>query len=500
MGRGRIPRRKLLLALVDGVVLAALVIGAVVFRFVYAMGWERGLDYARGYVAANAHALSLAWVATLVMLYLCGLYELNRMNNPLWVVGTTVLAVALSMLLIAGIFYATFFSRLGPGILLGRGVLGLYSVTTFVTIVLLRLMYVTASERGLLARRALVIGSGREAALALALVRARPHSGLRVYGLIGLGEEPVGSFLEGFPVLGRVESLDDFVRLYDIETLLMAVPREREGALLCQLRPFRYRGVELVDFVSLHEELGSMIPIDHIDEEWLLRASLNNSRLHIRKLKGIMDLLIAVVGMTLFLPFGLIVAGLIKLDSRGPVFYCQRRLGRERKEFSLVKFRTMREGAEDETGPTWASEDDPRITRVGRLLRKYRIDEVPQLYNVLRGEMSLVGPRPERPVFVDRLRAEIPFYEERLMVRPGITGWAQVMYPYADDVEGAVRKLQYDIFYIKHMSFWLDVLILLRTIRIVLLGRERAARSGAAAAAAAAVAADGGIAHGRGAR
>jgi len=416
------------------------------------------------------------------MLYLCGLYDLNRMANPLWVVGSTVLAVALSILVIAGIFYATFFSKLGPGILLGRGVLGLYSVTTFVTIVLLRLMYVTASERGLLARRVLVIGNGPEAAAALALIRARPHCGLRVFGLISAGEEASGSFVEGCPVLGRVENLDDFVRLHDIEALIMATQREREGALLCQLRPFRYRGIELVDFVSLHEELGSMIPIDHIDEEWLLRASLNNSRLHIRKVKGVMDLLIAVAGIVLFLPLLLVAAVLIKLDSRGPVFYCQRRLGRERKEFSLVKLRTMREGAEDETGPTWATQDDPRVTRVGRWLRKYRIDEAPQLYNVLRGEMSLVGPRPERPVFVDQLRSKIPFYEERLMVRPGITGWAQVMYPYADDVAGAARKLQYDLFYIKHMSFWLDVLILLRTIRIVVLGRERAWRSETAVA------------------
>jgi exopolysaccharide biosynthesis polyprenyl glycosylphosphotransferase len=184
-----------------------------------------------------------------------------------------------------------------------------------------------------------------------------------------------------------------------------------------------------------------------------------------------MDVLLAVLGLVLTLPLFPLIALLIKRDSPGPVFYRQERLGKGGRIFRLIKFRSMRCDAESTTGPVWAGEHDPRVTRVGRVLRRARLDEVPQLINVLRGEMSVVGPRPERPAFVSQLQEKVPFYIHRLAMKPGVTGWAQVKYRYGSSVEDALEKLQYDLYYIKNLSVFLDLLILLQTVQIVLLGR-----------------------------
>jgi lipopolysaccharide/colanic/teichoic acid biosynthesis glycosyltransferase len=183
-----------------------------------------------------------------------------------------------------------------------------------------------------------------------------------------------------------------------------------------------------------------------------------------------MDLAVAVTGLVVtFIPC-LIAALLIRLDSPGPIFFRQRRSGLDGRIYTLIKFRTMRQDAEAQSGAVWAGRTDSRVTRIGRWFRKWRIDEIPQLINVLRGDMSLVGPRPERPEFIETLDNAIPFYKERLLVPPGITGWAQVKYPYAASIEAARRKLQYDLYYIKHMSFFLDTLILLRTFKTIIVG------------------------------
>jgi len=275
-------------------------------------------------------------------------------------------------------------------------------------------------------------------------------------------------------VLGTLDTLERFVDLYDIERLILAAGVDAEPVLLKQLRSFRYRGIELVDFVALNEEIAQEIPLDHIDDEWLFIASMNNSRFHIRRLKRLTDIFVSLVGLAVTSWLFPIVAFFIKIGSPGPVFYRQERLGRESVPFTIYKFRTMRQDAESVTGPVWAIEDDPRITPFGKFLRKSRIDEIPQLFNVLMGNMSLVGPRPEREVFIHKLSEKIPFYAERLLVPPGITGWAQVMYPYAASIEESRRKLQFDLYYIKHMSFFLDMYVLLKTSKTILFGHERA--------------------------
>ena len=246
------------------------------------------------------------------------------------------------------------------------------------------------------------------------------------------------------------------------------------------MRPLRYAGVSLLDYVSLHEQLAGSIPLGHIDDEWFLHAAAHGSAFHLRKLKRILDVAASLAGLVLSFPLSVLAALLVRLDSPGPIFYRQVRTGQNGAPFTLIKFRTMRRDAEAATGAVWAEKFDTRITRTGRFLRATRLDEIPQLLNVLRGEMSLVGPRPERPEFVATLTAQIPFYQERLLVPPGITGWAQIQYPYAASVEAARLKLQFDLYYIKHMSLALDLTILLKTVKTILVGMRHSADEPAA--------------------
>jgi len=455
------PRKQIMLAVVDGLCAAVAMVVAVTLR----LGADEGLVY----LQKNWSPISTAWSLYILSFYICGLYETESLQRTGRMLTAAVLAVLLGSVLTTSVFYATFSLALGRGIFLG------FAVFMFAVIVANRLFFIAANRRGFLAQRCLIIGTNGEARKTIELIHRHPHFGLRVLGLIHCGPERdrVGQFIDEYPVLGTLESLDKFVQLYDIERLILATPAEEEKELLKRLRAFRYRGLAIVDFVTLYEELAQEIPLAYINDEWLFLAALNNSRIHIRRLKRLTDVVVSLLGLIITAPLAGLAALLIKLTSPGPILYRQERLGRDSVPFTLYKFRTMIANAESETGPVWAMDNDPRITPVGKWLRKTRIDEIPQLINVLRGEMSLVGPRPERPVFVKKLSEKIPFYAERLLVPPGITGWAQVMAPYASSIEDTRRKLQYDLYYIKHMSFFLDAFILLKTFKTMIFGRER---------------------------
>jgi sugar transferase (PEP-CTERM system associated) len=237
------------------------------------------------------------------------------------------------------------------------------------------------------------------------------------------------------------------------------------------LLSLKNRGVQVQDGNDVYESITGKVPIESIRLSWLLFAPGSHASRLFLFYKRLVSVVISIIGLLITLPLLPFVALAIRLSSRGHVLYSQCRVGRDGVVFRCYKFRTMRSDAEADTGPTWAKDDDPRITRVGKFLRKTRIDEIPQLWNVLRGDMSLVGPRPERPEFVEGLNQEIPYYHLRHSVRPGITGWAQILYKYGSTVEDAKEKLRYDLYYIKNASVGLDLLILVHTIKIVLLGR-----------------------------
>lgn len=315
-------------------------------------------------------------------------------------------------------------------------------------------------------RRALVVGVGRAAEVIWQIIRQEAHGDYEIVGCVTSSEDEAPVF-GGAQVVGTAEELPQLVGSLGVSELIVthinAVPADIfQGVMACYAQ-----GVAIVPMPILYEQITGRVPIEHVGEHlWSLVLPFEGETLGFnvyQMLKRTLDIVLALTGLALYAPFLPLLALVIKLDSRGPVFYRQVRVGRGGAPFTIVKLRSMQHGAEDSSGPLWAASDDPRVTRVGGILRKTRLDEVPQLLNVLRGEMSIVGPRPERPVFVDLLASEIPFYRSRLVVKPGVTGWAQVRYPYGSSTEDALRKLQYDLYYIRHQSLLLDLLIMLKT-------------------------------------
>jgi sugar transferase (PEP-CTERM system associated) len=268
--------------------------------------------------------------------------------------------------------------------------------------------------------------------------------------------------------LGRVREL---ATQGPLSLIVLADSMERHPEMQSLLVDCKLRGVAVEDAIDSYERLAGKIWVEGLRPDWLIYS--RGFRQHAGALiaKRALDLAAAVALLVVAAPIMLLVAAAIRLESPGPALFAQDRVGRHGATFTLYKFRSMRQDAEAASGPVWAGEADSRITPLGRVLRKCRLDELPQVWNVLKGEMSFVGPRPERPYFVDLLKQQIPFYDLRHYVPPGITGWAQVKYPYGASIEDACQKLQYDLYYSKHMSFWFDVVILLKTIQVVLMGR-----------------------------
>ncbi len=426
--------------------------------------WLRLAEHAWEYLAENAWAMAASTVIFLTVFYAGGLYERQSLTRRDSSIRLPLITTAIGLVLIIVLFYARF------ELAIGRGILFTAAAFIFLFTCLVRQFYRAAVRQGLLSKNALVVGDGSEVEEVIRLVSRTPDSGLRILGIVSCQRLAAGQFIAGVPVVGTMDKLRELADAFGTETLVVATSMGREPAVLRILRPLRCAGVEVMDYVGLHEVLAQEIPIDHINEEWLMNAAMNSSVIHVRKLKRIMDVAVAGIGLVISSPVAAVAALLIRATSPGPVLFRQTRCGLDGRPYTLLKFRTMRADAEAASGAVWAARNDCRVTPVGALFRKWRVDEIPQLINVLQGHMSLVGPRPERPEFVDTLSEAIPFYRERLLVPPGITGWAQVKYPYAASIEAARRKLQFDLYYIKHMGFSIDCLILLRTFRTILIG------------------------------
>jgi sugar transferase (PEP-CTERM system associated) len=281
----------------------------------------------------------------------------------------------------------------------------------------------------------------------------------------------------GAPVLnpGVVGSIDDIPALIsqlNVHRVVVSLSEARGKLPMDRLLDLRLRGGVMFDHLaSVYEEYTGKIAVENLRPSWLIFSDGFRKTRPLLFLKRVADVVLSAVGLLLLSPVMAIVAALVKLTSPGPALYHQERVGLNGRTFTVHKFRTMRSDAEKGTGPVWATANDSRVTTVGRFLRRTRLDEIPQLWNVLRGDMSFVGPRPERPTFVEQLSAQIPFYPQRHVVKPGVTGWAQVRYTYGASVEDAIEKLQYDLYYIKNMSLALDLVIVLETIKTVVLRR-----------------------------
>lgn len=344
---------------------------------------------------------------------------------------------------------------------------------TAITVPLLmawRALYVHVSGLHVLQHRVIIIGSGHRARMIYDLLESRVELNYQVLGCIddrSAGAERIPADL---PRLGTVSEMPAIISRMRPHQIVLASDSGIDKELLQNLLDSQARGVRIKWMPDLYASLLRQVPIRHIDVDWVLHA-VQDRALFCRvqlAIKRVMDILLLLLGLPflgLLLP---LIAVAIRLDSPGPIFYRQVRCGRAGKPFEILKFRTMVSDAEADGSPRWAKAGDCRVTRVGNLMRKSRLDELPQLINVWQGDMSFVGPRPERPEFVEMLRHQVPFYDTRMLVKPGLTGWAQVHYDYGSSVEDARVKLQYDFYYIHHWSIWVDCYILFRTVAVVL--------------------------------
>jgi sugar transferase (PEP-CTERM system associated) len=327
---------------------------------------------------------------------------------------------------------------------------------------------------GLGARRTLIIGTGPEALAVEELIERHGARGSAVVGFYpagGPGEQGAEGRAGRAPTFPATLKLQSIVERFGVNEVIVAVREQRGGALpVNDLLECRVAGIPVSDLSAFHERVRGEVPVSSLKASWLIYGDgFVQSPLR-RFTKRSMDIAVALFLLFLAMPVLLFAMLAIVLESGLPIFFTQERVGRAGRRFKVLKLRTMRTDAEADGVARWASATDARVTRVGRILRKLRIDELPQLINVLRGEMSLVGPRPERPVFVEKLRESIRFYEVRHSVKPGLTGWAQIRYSYGASVDDARRKLEFDLFYVKNNSVVLDTLILAETVRVVLFG------------------------------
>jgi sugar transferase (PEP-CTERM system associated) len=351
-----------------------------------------------------------------------------------------------------------------PSIVPGNGsALAGFIILTF-TLLGWRGAYSWMVKRPFLRERVYVLGTGERAQRLVRGLRERSGLGIEVVGWTG--------DVEGELTRGTVAShLGRLARDKGVHRVIVAMPDRRGTLPVEELLDLRLGGVKVEEATSWLERISGRIEVEQLNPSWLIFAEGFRFSGFFRVVRRTLNFLVALAGTVISLPLIPFIVLAVKLDSSGPVLYRQRRVGRRGVVFYCYKFRTMRVDAEADTGATWATDDDPRITRVGKFLRSSRLDEIPQLWCVLKGDMHFVGPRPERPEFVEWLSKEIPYYGVRHMVRPGITGWAQVQYKYGNTLDDAREKLQYDLFYIKNASFGLDFLIMFHTIKIVVLGR-----------------------------
>ena len=445
-----------LLALEWGVVFASIFAGLQLEHL--------GLDPIQpGPGAAVPKALTLSFLVVM-MLHLCQLYNMRGVYERQELLLRLLLAFAGAYLLMA------VFGYLGAPLRLGRRTYALSFVVAFSTVFGIRLAYKRFVGSALNRRRLLLLGSGRPAEIiAEAVNGSNPR--FEIVGCVDGHHDRIGEQFNGVKILGAVEDLERVSQRVRPDVIVVTLTERRQSLPLPAILECKLHGTEVEDWPTFYEKLTGKILLTNLRPSWLVFSDgfkANNVTL---ALKRGMDLVVAAVGLLLTLPLFPLIALAIKLETPGPVFYRQERLGQGGRIFWLLKFRSMRRDAEQQTGPVWAHERDSRITRVGRILRHTRMDEVPQLVNVLQGQMSVVGPRPERPAFVQELQEKVPFYIHRLTLKPGITGWAQVNYRYGSSVEDALEKLQYDLYYIKNLSIFLDLLIIIQTLQVMLLAK-----------------------------
>ncbi|OGS22918.1 MAG: hypothetical protein A2252_07515 [Elusimicrobia bacterium RIFOXYA2_FULL_39_19] len=451
----KISRRKLLLVFIDAAVLTAAI-------NISSYLWVGSSNYLQFYIYQIIGTI----IIQILVLMISGLYEINNDNAKTGIIFkiTGSVIVASAAILMIFFFFPELKSPSRP----------IFLINIFVKTVLLytgrrfyaKLFGITISNN------VLILGT---TAIARAFVREFKELTPTGYKIIGFIDDKHGTetHFEGYEIFGNTGRLKEIVKEKKIDLVIVSLKHhERNEEFIKNLISCMHSGIEVEDISLLYEEITGRIPYEHLNDAWFLDTRFGAGTIYRRYFKKILGKAIAAVILLITSPV-FIIALLYELVFSGKVFYTQERLGKFGKKFKIIKFRTMKHKAEEETGPVWVKKDDPRITRFGRFLRITRIDELPQLINVLKGDMSLVGPRPEREHFIRKFQEEIPFYTYRLTAFPGITGWAQINWGYDASVEDVKRKLEYDLYYIKNKSFVLDLVIILRTLQTVFTAKGR---------------------------
>jgi sugar transferase (PEP-CTERM system associated) len=446
------PVRTLILAGGEVIIVSASFLLATLFR----LGSDSYLVL--GYENGFSKILAVTGLAMLCLYYF-DLYDLQRLRSGGEIYFRLLVVLGSLSLLLAAISY------LFPHFIIANGVFleGLIILT--LGLVGWRAMYAWLIRQPYLRERVYVLGTGERATHLVEVLRERKDLGMDVVGWAGaIGDGSLTREMLAASLLALQEKKM-------VNRVIVALGDRRGMLPVRELLQLRLDDIRVEDATALLEQVSGKIDVDELHPSWLIFSEGFHLKAAFLLVRRLISILVALACLLLCLPLIPLIVLAIKLTSPGPVLYRQRRVGRNGVAFTCYKFRTMRADAEADTGPTWASDDDPRITRLGRFLRRARLDEIPQLWNVLRGDMGFVGPRPERPEFVEWLNHEIPYYHLRHIIRPGITGWAQISYRYGNSVEDAKEKLQFDLYYIKNLSLGLDLLIIFQTIKIVLFGR-----------------------------
>ncbi|MDO9468423.1 MAG: TIGR03013 family PEP-CTERM/XrtA system glycosyltransferase [Thiobacillus sp.] len=456
--RHYVPLNLLLLVLIE-----ALILGGAIYAGVSARFLESGVV-----PELLSPLFPKALTFTVVMLSLMtasGLYDLEWQGGVRALLQRLGLSFGLGLVSMSLLFY--FF----PDLLVGRGAFLLSFGLALLGILLSRALFIRWVRAGALKTRALVVGTGSRAAHIEALLAKRGNAtNVQVIGYLPMG----GShhFVDHARILDSEEPLPELAARLQISEIVLAVRDRRSGGLPVQdLLRCKLRGIRVLELSSFFERENGHLQIDSMNASWMILAEGFHQGIVRDTIKRLFDLVVSAAMLVVTLPIMALAALLIKLESPGPVLYRQERVGQGGNNFTILKFRSMGVDAEKDGKPRWAGQNDSRVTLTGRVIRRTRIDELPQIFNVFFGDMSFVGPRPERPYFVQDLTQKIPYYGVRHTVKPGITGWAQVRYAYGATDEDAMHKLQYDLYYVKNHSLFLDLMILFQTAQVVLWGK-----------------------------
>jgi sugar transferase (PEP-CTERM system associated) len=417
------------------------------------------------YVMDEGGFLVITVVVLTVMLgmYFQDLYTVFRVRSRLVLLQQVCLAMGIALIVQALLNYVQ------PGLLVPRTVMLIGSGLAIVMLPLWRLLYGSITTRGEVATKVLFIGTNSMVTEICHELNRTPEFGMRAVGFL---DDPanVPSDLPA-QYLGPISELKQVVADTRPARIVVGLVERRNRLPVDELLELRFSGIMIEQANSLYEAAFGRVPTKGLQpSDLIFTAGLGPHPSNVR-FQAVYSVLVAAILLLIAAPIMVVVGILVKLTSPGPMLYGQTRMGLDDKPFTVYKFRSMRQDAEARTGAVWASKNDPRITPIGKWLRKLRLDELPQLFNVLRGDMSIVGPRPERPEFTRTLSQKIPFYRQRTCVKPGVTGWAQINHKYGDTIEDTIAKLEYDLYYIKHISFSLDMYIVFSTVKIVLLGR-----------------------------